>query len=967
MTIPAIITLEQCEMVLYNSAGTILCERPLNLVVTELEGKVLPGVTAPQLDHLRFSIPATEEEAALFTIATLKDNLRIVSLTFCGDATTTLWGVVVKASRVYSGYHTRVDIALKGTEYLLHARECYIWAGEALPISIVSGKADDYAKKIVRYTMLPGTCGNDADGNSRDWDFGGTLVVEADAGECTDVISLDVNQGWVDNVINDLHAQYTFDYELRPSISGGAITWTFRTKAPRGGEDRTVGNSDGNDPVIINDIAGMIPGGEYHWQMLERVTALHGSGKTVVETDATGITEMGRWEGSVNTITAEDTKIALGKRGDKSGASFSFEALGVNGQCAWMQHFNVGDLVTRNNTILGLASESDTIAALAFILDAKEKRLIPQITWGEPEGNIIDRLKSSSSGGGWADPMPDMPPLMRIGGTPLSIAGSNITGTLSTVEALPYDHQHKGVLKAGATEVAPVVGVFTLASADGSIVFTPNSPIDGTMDMAAPDSLLWTKVAGTPDYLVPTDITNDVKVGTLITLDASIGRVTARQLYQGTNDRISLAAGGGTEICGTTNVYFAVGGIRRVVMTPTQLRPISAGLDLGSIGMPWGNSFFHTGAYLDFASGGAANIILGSDGDGQYEPKTLADLGIAPTTSLYWTKVAGSPDYLVPTDITNDVKVGTLITLDASAGSVLATYFYKTANTNVYFPSTSELRLSGNTAVSQYIGGTEICRSNPMGFRPTAANMDLGNTSFRWRNLWLTTRIVCTGGEAAKPALVWDGTGYSPGTLTMSDLSDGHAAVTLSATANSNLLSLTGQEIGLDTQTANYIFAGPTSGAAAAPTFRAMVLADLYDHVHVYSRVMSWSAGGTQYDSGATTPTLSGKTADWALIAGTVDLDGLPLKRKGGSTEIYILDWTAAGAPSLQTVVNKAGTDIVVLALSGATGPTYTRAAVGTQGHTHNMSGGVADAAVSSHSHKIKVDTTIKTGSPVAP
>lgn len=51
-------------------------------------------------------------------------------------------------------------------------------------------------------------------------------------------------------------------------------------------------------------------------------------------------------------------------------------------------------------------------------------------------------------------------------------------------------------------------------------------------------------------------------------------------------------------------------------------------------------------------------------------------------------------------------------------------------------------------------------------------------------------------------------------------------AVTLAADADV-LLSLTGQELGFDTQTANLIFAGPASGAAADPTFRALVSADL--------------------------------------------------------------------------------------------------------------------------------------------
>lgn len=53
-----------------------------------------------------------------------------------------------------------------------------------------------------------------------------------------------------------------------------------------------------------------------------------------------------------------------------------------------------------------------------------------------------------------------------------------------------------------------------------------------------------------------------------------------------------------------------------------------------------------------------------------------------------------------------------------------------------------------------------------------------------------------------------------------------HAPVTLDANADT-LLSLSTQQVGLDTQAANVALAGPASGAATVPTFRALVAADL--------------------------------------------------------------------------------------------------------------------------------------------
>jgi hypothetical protein len=53
-----------------------------------------------------------------------------------------------------------------------------------------------------------------------------------------------------------------------------------------------------------------------------------------------------------------------------------------------------------------------------------------------------------------------------------------------------------------------------------------------------------------------------------------------------------------------------------------------------------------------------------------------------------------------------------------------------------------------------------------------------------------------------------------------------HNPVTLNADADT-ILALSTQQIGLDTQTANCVLAGPTTGAAAVPTFRALVAADI--------------------------------------------------------------------------------------------------------------------------------------------
>lgn len=56
-------------------------------------------------------------------------------------------------------------------------------------------------------------------------------------------------------------------------------------------------------------------------------------------------------------------------------------------------------------------------------------------------------------------------------------------------------------------------------------------------------------------------------------------------------------------------------------------------------------------------------------------------------------------------------------------------------------------------------------------------------------------------------------------------------AVSLDATIDANLLDVTAGELSLHTQTANAVFAGPSSGSAAEPSFRSLVAADLPNDV----------------------------------------------------------------------------------------------------------------------------------------
>jgi hypothetical protein len=102
-----------------------------------------------------------------------------------------------------------------------------------------------------------------------------------------------------------------------------------------------------------------------------------------------------------------------------------------------------------------------------------------------------------------------------------------------------------------------------------------------------------------------------------------------------------------------------------------------------------------------------------------------------------------------------------------------------------------------------------------------------------------------------------------------------HNAITLSSDLGANLLGLSTQQLTLDTQTANYVFAGPTTGSAAAPTFRALVAADIPSLVATYQPLnatltalaaQTETAGSLQYYTAAATPDVLAKGTAYQLL-----------------------------------------------------------------------------------------------------
>jgi len=145
---------------------------------------------------------------------------------------------------------------------------------------------------------------------------------------------------------------------------------------------------------------------------------------------------------------------------------------------------------------------------------------------------------------------------------------------------------------------------------------------------------------------------------------------------------------------------------------------------------------------------------------------------------------------------------------------------------------------------------------------------------------------------------------------------------------NSGTFALTSDISSLTAQTANTVLAGPTSGAAALPTFRALVSADLPQAANLYARVATTANLTATYNNGSSgvgaTLTNSG-----ALAA--LSIDGVSL-----SVGQYVLVWNqTTGSENGLYTVTTVGSGSVAWVLTRATnfngsagGPLYQGATI---------------------------------------
>jgi hypothetical protein len=307
---------------------------------------------------------------------------------------------------------------------------------------------------------------------------------------------------------------------------------------------------------------------------------------------------------------------------------------------------------------------------------------------------------------------------------------------------------------------------------------------------------------------------------------------------------------------------------------------------------------------------------------------------------------------------TGNVTIANLGVLSAVAGSGISV---SSATGNITFANTGVLSFSGGTTgltpaatttgavtlAGKLVianGGTNSTAT------PTAYGVSYGTGSaYAFTAAGTTGQVLTatTGGAPTWAAPATSGTVTSVGLSLPSQFTVTNSPVTSSGT-------LTGS---WNNQTANYVLAGPTSGAAAAPTFRALVSGDIPS----LSYVTSVTGTAPVVSSGGLTPAISMAAAntstngyltstDWNTFnnkqpAGTyvtavsvVSANGLAGTSSGGATPALTLSTSITG------ILKGNGTAIS----AAVSGTDYAPATSGTSILYGNGSGGFSNVTVGS-------------------
>lgn len=428
-------------------------------------------------------------------------------------------------------------------------------------------------------------------------------------------------------------------------------------------------------------------------------------------------------------------------------------------------------------------------------------------------------------------------------------SGAGIALTLATVNGSPQTDQFRKITVNGKGLVTATSAV-TTGDITTALGYTPVNRAGDTMTGNLVMSGGSTQITLPNLPVAGTDATNKNYV------DAAIAGLSWKQSVRAAttaNGTLASAFANGSSIDGVTLVT----GDR--ILIKNQTTQTENGIYIVQVsGAPVRSTDADVGTEL---VGATVYVDQGTtQADTGWTQTTAAPITIG-SSNIVWAQFSGSGSYTAGTGLTltgNSFSLTSPVTavLGGTGQTVYAVGDILAANTTTTLSRVADVA-TGNALIS---GGV--------------------NTLPLWGKIGLTTHVsgvlpVANGGTnlSTTPTngqlLIGNGTNYTlagltagtgisvtngSGTITLANTGVTSVALSLPSfiTVSGSPVTTTGTLTGtLATQTANTVFAGPTTGGAAAPTFRALVAADIGTALQLYR----------ENPSSPTTPTVSGNNS----------------------------------------------------------------------------------------------------------